>query len=208
MPGDDSVDAVINRYLHDGDSESERLLAAAGEVGVRRMLSIAFGEARGRFDQPTEIAARGAMDRWSAALSIVAVAAPAAFIEGIAGRNLSGLRFLPLLAILGEVDDPRATARLCEYVQHEEWLTRYNAVAALVRRNDTGSRPCVERALDDPNLVVRAEAIKGVSRWDADRAASLYRELLDSEGITPLLRQKAETAIADLRARSRWPEDG
>jgi len=118
------------------------------------------------------------------------------FINGITGKDLS----LPLLAILGDVDDPRATTILCGHVEDENWLSRYNAIAALRRRNDTASRPCIERALGDLNLVVRAEAIKAISRWDANRALSLYQQLLDAEGLTPLLRSEAHAAIGDLRA--------
>jgi len=48
--------------------------------------------------------------------------------------------------------------------------------------------------------VVRAQAIKAISRWDADRAVSLYEALLNTEGLTPLLRSEAHAAIGDLRA--------
>lgn len=93
------------------------------------------------------------------------------------------------------------TASWCvDQREDENWLSRYNAVAALRRRNDTASRPCIERALGDLNLVVRAEAIKAISRWDANRALSLYQQLLDAEGLTPLLRSEAHAALGDLRA--------
>lgn len=105
-----------------------------------------------------------------------------------------------MLAILADVDDPRATTILCAHVDDENWLSRYNAVAALRRRNDTASRPCIERALGDVSLVVRTEAVKAISRWNPDRAISLYEELLDAEGLTPLLRTEAQAAIGDLRA--------
>lgn len=131
-----------------------------------------------------------------AALSVVATAAPAAFIDGITGKDLS----LPMLAILADVGDPRATTILCAHADDENWLSRYNAVASLRRRNDAVSRPCIERALGDVNLVVRTEAIKAISRWDPNRAVSLYEELLDAEGLTPLLRTEAYAAIGDLRA--------
>lgn len=197
MPETSSVDAAIGRYLRQLDSESARSLAATGEAGVRRLLSVWFGDAHEPIGNPIpDVSGREAADRWSAALSVVAVAAPSAFIDGITGKDLS----LPLLAILAEVDDPRATTILCEHVQDEEWLSRYNAVAALRRRNDPASRPCIERALGDLNLVVRAEAIKAISRWDPNRAVSLYERLLAAEGLTPLLRTQARAAISDLRA--------
>jgi hypothetical protein len=195
-----AVDEAITRYLRDQGDEAERLLAATGESGVRRMLSLKFGEAREPFDYPAEMSGRRAIDLWAAAVSVVARAAPAAFVAGLAGRDLSGLRNLSLLATLGGVHDPGATAILGGYVANEEWLTRYNAVAALVRREDPAARPYIERAATDPELVVRAEAIKGISQWDPARAIALYTGLLAAEGVTPLLTAEAERAIDDLRA--------
>ena len=201
MPENETVDQAILGYLRaSSNGTSERLLAATGEAGVRRMLSIHFGEATEPFSFPPELSRRGAIDLLSAALRVVATATPAAFITGLAGRDLSGLGHLSVLAILGGVDDPRATGILCSYVGDEEWLTRYNAVSALVRRADPVGRGAVESALSDSNLVVRAEAIKGVSRWDKARAIALYKGLLAEEAITPLLRADAEAAIRDLRA--------
>jgi len=197
MPQASSVDVAIGGYLRQPDSESARSLSATREAGVRRLLSLWFGDTHEPFDNPIpDVSGREAVDRWSAALSVVATAAPSAFIDGIADKDLS----LPMLAILGDVDDPRATTILCEHVADENWLSRYNAVSSLRRRNDPVSRPCIERALGDPNLVVRAQAIKAISRWDADRAVSLYEALLNTEGLTPLLRSEAHAAIGDLRA--------
>ena len=197
MPETSSVDEAIGGYLRQPDGQSARSLSATGEAGVRRLLGIWFGDTREPFGNPIpDVSGREAADRWSAALSVVAVAAPAAFIDGITGKDLS----LPMLAILADVDDPRATTILCAHVGDENWLSRYNAVASLRRRNAAASRPCIERALGDANLVVRTEAIKAISRWDPDRAVSLYEDLLNAEGLTPLLRTEAHAAIGDLRA--------
>lgn len=197
MPEISSVDAAIGRYLRHADSESARSLAATGEAGVRRLLSLAFGDASEPFENPIpDVSSKAAVDLWSAALSTAAAAAPSAFIEGIAGKDLP----LNMLATLGDIDDPRATAILCEHLEDEDWLSRYNALSSLKRRGDAASRPYVERALGDANLVVRAQAIEAISRWDADRAISLYEGLLGTEGLTPLLRTSAHAAISNLRA--------
>ena len=147
MPENETVDQAIFGYLRaSSNGTSERLLAATGEAGVRRMLSIHFGEATEPFSLPPELSRRGAIDLLSAALRVVATATPAAFITGLAGRDLSGLGHLSVLAILGGVDDPRATGILCSYVGDEEWLTRYNAVSALVRRADpVGAVPTADK---------------------------------------------------------------
>jgi len=197
MPETSSADAAIAGYLRHQDSQSARSLAATGESGVRRLLGLWFGDMHEPFDNPIpDVSGREAIDRWSSALSVVAAAAPSAFINGITGKDVS----VTLLAILGDVGDPRATTILCEHVKDEDWLSRYNAVRSLGRRTDAGSRQCIERALGDPNLVVRSEAIKAISRRDGDRAVSLYEELLEAEALTPLLRSEARAAIGDLRA--------
>jgi HEAT repeat protein len=196
MHGCEPVDAAIAGYLREQDAGSAGVLAATGDAGARRLVSLAFGEESESFDNPIpEVDGRDAIDRWSAALSVVAVAAPSAFMDGIADKEMN----VTLLSILGGVDDPRATAILCQYVADEDWLRRYNSVSALGRGNDAAARPCIERALSDPHLVVRAAAIKAVSRWDADRAVALYEQLLEADGLTPLLRAEAHAAIGDLR---------
>jgi hypothetical protein len=107
------------------------------------MLSVWFGDAHEPFDNPIpDVSGRQAADRWSSALSVIAVAAPAAFINGITGKNLS----LPLLAILADIADPRATMILREHVQDENWLSRYNAVASLRRRGSRRHRRPAGRA--------------------------------------------------------------
>src|SRR5262249_40604397 len=176
---------------------SAALLAARGDAGAGRLVSLAYGEESEPFDNPIpDVDGRDAIDRWSAALSVVAVAAPSAFMDAICCKEMN----VALLSILGDVGDPRATAILCQHVADEDWLRRYNALRALGRRDDAAARPCIERALGDPHLVVRAAAIKAVSRWEAGRAVALYEELLEAKGLTPLLRAEARAAIGDLRA--------
>ena len=131
------------------------------------------------------------MDRRIAALSIVAQADPEEIIDGIADRQLD----VRLLGILGKVSDPRAIDILCGYVSHNDWLFRTSAVQALGQREELARVPCIEMALLDENLVVRAEAIEAVSRWDPERAIVMYEMFLTAPGITPLLRERAEAMI-------------
>lgn len=208
MHGNGPVDAAIAAYLRQTDTESAAVLAATGEAGARRLVSLAFGEESEPFGDPIpDVDGRDASDRWSAALSVVAAAAPAAFMDAIAGQEMN----VTLLSILGGVADPRATAILCQHVADSDWLRRYNSVSALGRRSDPAARPCIERALSDPHLVVRAAAAKAVSRWDVGRALALYEELLQTDGLTPLLRAQTRAAIGDLRAglpvREPWQRD-
>jgi HEAT repeat protein len=197
MEGSEPVDAAIAGFLREQDAESAAVLAATGDAGARRLVSLAFGEESEPFDNPIpHVDGRDAIDRWSAALSVVAVAAPSAFMDAIAGKEMN----VALLSILGGVDDPRATAILCQHVADEDWLRRCNSVSALGRRNGAAPRPCIERALSDSHLVVRAAAIKAFSRRDPDRAIALYEQLLEADGLTPLLHAEARAAIGDLRA--------
>jgi HEAT repeat protein len=197
MQSRESVDAAIAGYLREQDAESAAVLAATGDAGARRLVSLALGEESEPFDNPIpDVDGRDGIDRWSAALSVVAVCAPSAFMDGIADKEMN----ITLLSILGGVDDPRATAILCQHVADEDWLRRYNSVSALGRHNDAAARPCIERALSDAHLVVRAAAINAVSRWEADRAVVLYEQLLEADGLTALLRAEARAAIGDLCA--------
>lgn len=191
-----AVDTVIRSYLHQPDEASADALAASGEPGLRRLIDVWFGRAAEPFDNPIpEVPDREAIDRWVSAIAIVAVAAPSAFIDAISGEEIS----LMLLAILGDIDDPRATTILCEHVDDEDWLVRCNAVTSLRRRDDLAARAGIESALKDPNLVVRSAAIDAISHWEPDRAVCLYTDLLDADDLTPLLRSQVEAAITLLR---------
>jgi HEAT repeat protein len=196
MPETIAVDAAISAYLRQTDNKSAESLAATGEAGVQRLLELWYGRAVAPLPNPIpDVGDRAAIDRWSSALAIVASAAPSAFVDGIADLDMS----TTLLAILGDVADPRAISTLAQHIDDEDWLTRCNAVSSLGRQNDPAARPAIERALGDENLVVRAAAIKAVSGWDPDRAIALYQELLDSPGLTPILRSQASAAITLLR---------
>jgi HEAT repeat protein len=196
MPEAIAVDAAISTYLRQTDTKAAESLAATGEAGVQRMLGLWYGTAADPLPNPIpEVSSRDAIDRWSSALAIVASAAPSAFVDGIADLDMS----TTLLAILGDVDDPRAVTTLAEHIADEDWLTRYNAVSSLGRRDDPAARGFLEPALTDENLVVRAAAIKAISGWDPDRAITLYEELLDSPDLTPVLRSQASAAITLLQ---------
>ena len=204
MPEAIAVDSAITTYLRQIDPKAAASLAATGEAGVHRMLGLWYGTATDPLPNPIpEVSSRDAIDRWSSALAIVASAAPSAFVDGIADLDMS----TTLLAILGDVDDPRAITTLADHIADDDWLTRYNAVASLGRRSDPAARPFIEPALADENLVVRAAAIKAVSGWDPDRAITLYRELLDSPDLTPVLRSQASAAIALLQGAAPPPTD-
>ncbi len=197
MPESIAVDTVISSYLRQPDEVSADALVASGEPGLHRLLDVWYGHTVEPFDNPiADVADREAIDRWASAIAITAVAAPSAFIDAISGEDMSTM----LLAILGDVDDPRATAILCEHVDDEDWLVRCNAVTSLRRRDDSDARAGIELALADPNLVVRSAAIDAISHWDPARAISLYTDLLDADGQTPLLRSQVEAAITLLRA--------
>lgn len=195
---------MIRSYLRQPDEVSADALVASGESGLQRLLDLWYGHSDEPFDNPiSDVPDREAIDRWVSAIAIAAVAAPSAFVDAISGEDISTM----LLAILGDVDDPRATAILRDHVDDEDWLVRCNAVTSLRRRNDPAAREGIEQALADPNLVVRSAAIDAISHWDPDRAVSLYAHLLEAEGLTPLLRSQVEAALTLLRADTPHPAD-
>lgn len=198
------MDTVIRSYLRQPDDVSADALVASGEPGLQRLLDVWYGHSGEPFDNPIpDVPDREAIDRWASAIAIAAVAAPSAFIDAISAEDISTM----LLAILGDVDDPRATAILCDHVDDEDWLARCNAVTSLRRRDDPAARQGIERALTDPNLIVRRAAIDAISHSDPDRAVSLYSGLLDAEGLTPVLRSQVEAALTLLRAEPPQPAD-
>jgi len=202
VPESIAVDTVIRSYLRQPDEMSADALVASGESGLQRLLDVWYGHSGQPFDNPIpDVPDREAIDRWASAIAIAAVAAPSAFVDAISGEDISTM----LLAILGDVDDPRATAILCDHVDDEDWLVRYNAVTSLRRRDDSAARESIQQALADPNLVVRSAAIDAISHWDPDRAVSLYGDLLDAEGLTPVLRSQVEAALTLLRGAADPP---
>ena len=52
MQGSEPVDAAIAGYLREQDAESADVLAATGDAGARRLVSLAFGEESEPFDNP------------------------------------------------------------------------------------------------------------------------------------------------------------
>lgn len=203
MPETIAVDTVIHSYLRQPDGQSADALAASGEPGLLRLLDVWYGHAAAPFDNPiADIPDIEVIDRWAAAIAITAAAAPSAFIDAIADVDLSTV----MLAILGDIPDPRATQILCLHLDDDDWLSRCSAVASLGRRTDEAARPGIEKALADANLVVRSAAIDAVSHWDPDRAIALFTELLDADGLTPALRSQARATITLLRAGPPKPE--
>jgi HEAT repeat protein len=203
VPDTIAVDSVIHNYLRQPYGQPADALAASGESGLLRLLDVWYGHATEPFVNPiSDIPDIAVIDRWASAIAITAVAAPSAFIDAIADLHMSTM----LLAILGDISDSRATQILRQHLDDDDWLSRCSAVASLGRRTDEAARPGIEKALADPNLVVRSAAIDAVSHWDPDRAIALYTELLDAEGLTPELRSQVRATITLLRAGPPKPE--
>lgn len=191
-----TVDTVIRSYLRQPDEGTADALVASGEPGLHRLLEVWYGHGDEPFDNPIpDVPDREAIDRWASAIALTAVAAPSAFIDAISGEDISTM----LLAILGDIDDPRATDILCDHVDDDDWLVRCNAVTSLRRRDDPAAREGIELALADPNLVVRTAAVDAISHWDPNRAVSLYTDLLDADDLTAILRSQVEAALTLLR---------
>lgn len=191
----ESVDQAIRGFLQNRNESSEAALAATGRDGLDRMIDLWFGRSSERLSTVDGPTGKEAVDAQAAALSVVARSNPAAFVDAVESEDIS----IAILAILGDVDDPRVTDILCAHLADDDWLLRYNAVSSLSRRHEEASRLCIERALADSHLVVRDKAIEAIIRWDPKRAIGLYEELLRADGLTPLLRGKAESALAKLR---------
>jgi HEAT repeats len=188
------IDRAIVAFIERSSDDTAEALRLTGEPGLRRMLDLWFGDGKLSVPSPTG-SGRDLVDRWTDCLGLLAATLPDVFVTGLAGRALGTAE----ISMLGGCRCAGATRLLCEHARDSDWLVRYNAVRSLVRASDPAGRECIEAALSDPNLVVRSVAIKGVSRWDPERALGLYSAFLDVADLTPLLRTQAKRAIVQLR---------
>jgi hypothetical protein len=190
-----AIDDAIAAFLARGRSGEKDALVATGTAGLDRMLDLWFGNVTREADSPIPaLTSTSLVDRWTEALALLLPAAPQRFVDRLAGRKLSVFE----VTLLGECHVAGAVELLCAQLRDTDWLIRYNAVRSLVRLGDRRGRTCLEGALSDARAAVRALAIRGVSRWDPERAIALYGELLVAEDVTPLLRQQTEWAIGEL----------
>jgi HEAT repeat protein len=171
-----SIDNALAGFLREPNDVQARTLAATGEAGARRVFDLYFSSDAEPFDDPASGLGREQLDRWSAALGVVAAAQPRVFMDLMAGRSTP----LEVIAMLGEVDDERAVDILIARATDPEYLVRYNAVQSLARRRDRRSRDALESAVRDGSFVIRAAAIGGIARSEPARALQLYDELLAS----------------------------
>jgi hypothetical protein len=195
----DPVDAALAGFLSRQDRRAEARLTATGEAGVRRTIEVYFGRPARPFADPVAHLGREAGDRWGAALAVVGAAHPASFMDLFPAGSPS----LQLLAVLGEVNDPRAVDLLLAHVRDRDWLVRYNAVAALRRQPCERARAGIEAALKDEEPVVRAEAIAAIAASQPERARTLFEELLTHPALTPVLRTQVLGRVRRLRSRRR-----
>ncbi len=194
---DTAMDDIIAAVLRHNDDDARLALAAAGVAGLNRVLDLLWGQAKLMPSEPLPPGGgRWRAEQWTQCLAIVAKSCPEEFIRALDGRTLHTAE----VAVLGGTGSRAAIRLLCAHVHDADWLVRRNSVHALIRLGFTEGRQCVETALIDPNLAVRFEAIKGVSRWDPQRAIVLFEDLLRERNLTPLLCQWAKWSIEELRA--------
>lgn len=161
------------------------------------MFDLYFTTNAGPFDDPASDLGREQVDRWSAALAIVAAAQPRVFMDLMAGRDTP----LEVIAMLGEVGDERAVDILIARATDLDYLVRYNAVQSLARRRDERSRAALENAVRDESAVIRAAAIGGIARSEPARALLLYDELLAS-ALPSALRQAVTQSAEKIRGEA------
>ncbi len=99
---------------------------------------------------------RESIDCWSHAIASVAWANPALYVD-----QLTELDTLDVV-ILGDIDDPRVVEILAGALDSDEWLIRYHAVRSLAKRPEPEARQHIQRALTDPEELIRQEAGKAL----------------------------------------------
>jgi HEAT repeat protein len=189
-----TIDDALARFLRDPTDEHARALGATGEAGARRVFDLYFTSDAEPFDDPASGLGREQVDRWSAALGVVAAAQPHVFMDLMAGRDTP----LEVIAMLGEVADERAVDILIARAADPDYLVRYNAVQSLARRRDQRSHAALESAVRDKSFVIRAAAIGGIARSEPARALVLYDELLAS-ALPPAFRETVTQSAEKIR---------
>lgn len=194
----------MTEYLRDQNPETvNRLKQLATDFGLPVMYRVLeLGDDRTLWRKLPPLTGPGAADIWWAAVEIVSNAHPHEYADWIVshGHGTSEIAFL------AKIEDPRMVEFAAPLLDSDDWLERNWAVSALAQHAPEEARPLIERALSDPEEVVRAEAILGVSRWDRPRTAALYREQLGRPGLTPLLTQSAEWSVTFLDVDQAVPD--
>ena len=75
------IDDALARFLRDPTDEHAGALAATGEAGARRVFDLYFTTDAEPFDDPVGPLGREQVDRWSAALAVIAGAQPRVFMD-------------------------------------------------------------------------------------------------------------------------------
>jgi HEAT repeat protein len=76
-----------------------------------------------------------------------------------------------VVEVLGHLADPAATAVLARLLGHDNWETRGFAVTALGALGDDAVDPLCEALHRDPELMVRARAVKSLERFEGNPRA-------------------------------------
>jgi len=190
-----AIDDRLARYMLDTSPENELALIATGESGLDRLLDIAFGRSSLPFHWPDlgpGYDQRASGEIFSSALHLLGATHPKAYMDRI-GR-IKVLDIVSIAPTLADVDDPRATAMLLSHVRDEDFISRYNVVVALGRKDEEAAHEALEAALGDPDRVVRLAAILGVGRRNPKRALELLGKWL-AEGPQPPPRDDVIVAL-------------
>lgn len=135
-------------------------------------------------------------------LGRLADAYPERFVEAVATRPALRERFV-VLAVLGRMEAPRATAWLLEALSQSSGHNRWVALSALLARREERVVPHLPRLLRDRDSSVAFCAVDGLRRWG--EASNLDALLTYSERAPIGARERAWDAMEAICDRAAVP---
>jgi hypothetical protein len=147
----------LEEAVERGDDESMRAWSATGRDGLEALRQVLLGEVR--FRPPN---GRDSIDNMTTAVVTIARAHPADFLEVFAdpGHDQS---VTWILDGLGQVDDPRATARLIAATRSGDQWARMSAAIGLGRHSSPGVSGALVPLLADVEYLVRYHALTSLA---------------------------------------------
>lgn len=150
--------------VFEGDPAANDRLTGFGPDAFHRVLRLYHDRPADfppRLAELIAVLGRESVDCWSHAISLVAWANPALYVDQLGEPTTVDV------VILADIDDPRVVDILGRALDRRDWLIRYHAVRSLAKRPEPEARQHIQRGLTDEEEMIRQEAVNAL-RGSAD----------------------------------------
>jgi HEAT repeat protein len=183
------------RVIRSASPENVAAWAATGRAGLLVLREDLAGRLRPEIGPGVH--PRDQIDNLTAAVAAIAAAEPEAFLEVFPDEASDDTSFV--LTGLGQIDDPRATARLVRAADSSSDWIRMDAAIGLGRRRSAIASAALVRLLDDRAYLVRYHALRSLASVGDASSLSALRAFAPQAAIERTL---ADEAIAMIEARA------